>query len=500
MDVITPETESLMQGQFAEGQSETADDYEAQTGEAKPPEETFFGVNARRMNVLIDSTQKMEKKASSAALRMMDDVYRQTLHRAEIAMAAGAVTLPKAIDAAVQDFLSAGITCIEYKDGRRVNIADYAEMALRAAATRAKLQGDAAMRSALGVDTVLVSQYGQCSNTCLPWQGRVYIDDVFGTWNGERSGNLGKSRNGKWYPLLSVAVAHGLFHPNCRHTLTTWYEGISTLPKPMNPEQIKKNAALEQKQRALERKLRRAKRLEAGSLDPDDARRHAEERRTAQKNLRDFVKAHSDVLRRDPWKEKTYGIPEVEKFSKSDILSSVNSDYLPITKASIQNVRLVHGTVVSKNIEKVLRKAHKNLLRTIQTSPVGTEAVSVYNMEMQLISTSAGNIGTVKVPKTKQPFIAIHNHPSGHTFSEKDVITFLSNPFMQAISVIGNNGNTYLLEKSQEYNVSGYIQYFIDFQSQNAGRAGSPGKYLEYMESLLKGGKPYGINYFKGQR
>lgn len=287
----------MLDAQYAEAQPES---------DAAAPEPAFFGVNRRRMDALLTDTQQLEQTASSAALRMMDDVYRQTLHKAELAMAAGATTLPKAIDMAVADFLRAGITCIEYKDGRRVNIADYAEMALRTAATRAKLQGDAAARAARGIDTVLVSAYGQCSETCLPWQGRVYIDDVFGTFSGDRSGDRGHSVNGNWYPLLSVAVRHGLFHPNCRHTLSTWYEGISTMPKPLDAAVVRRNAKLEQQQRALERKLRQAKRLEAGCTDPENVKRYAQQRRDAQKALREFVNAHPDVLRRDAWKEKTY--------------------------------------------------------------------------------------------------------------------------------------------------------------------------------------------------
>lgn len=135
--------------------------------------------------------------------------------------------MEQAVDLAVKDFLAAGINCIQYRDGRLVNIATYAEMAIRTASLRSYLRGAADQRTALGIDTVLVSQYGACSDTCLPWQGRVYIDDVWGSFEGEITGARGKSRNGKWYPLLSVAVEEGLFHPNCRHTLSTWIDGIS---------------------------------------------------------------------------------------------------------------------------------------------------------------------------------------------------------------------------------------------------------------------------------
>lgn len=312
---------------------------EAQYAEAQPESEAqpkFFGVNRYRMDALLAETQQLEQKASTAALRMMDDVYRQTLHKAELAMAAGATTLPKAIDMAVADFLRAGITCIEYKDGRRVNIADYTEMALRTAATRAKLQGDAAQRAELGVDTVLVSQYGGCSETCLPWQGRVYIDDVFGAFNGERSGDQGHSANGKWYPLLSVAVQNGLFHPNCRHTLSTWYEGVSTKPRPLDAAVVRNNAQLEQQQRALERKLRQAKRLEIGCTDPANAKKYTQRRKAAQKELREFVDAHPDVLRRAPWKEKAYVTAISDE--KKDAIKKIGSG--PVEKSIPERVSL----------------------------------------------------------------------------------------------------------------------------------------------------------------
>lgn len=60
---------------------------------------------------------------------------------------------------ATEEFLRKGIDCIEYKDGKRVNIASYVQMALRTAATRSYLQGEAKGRDELGIDTVLVSQY-----------------------------------------------------------------------------------------------------------------------------------------------------------------------------------------------------------------------------------------------------------------------------------------------------------------------------------------------------
>lgn len=323
--VIDEATEQMLREQFDEGWEQTQQELieiDPERAKQSIPDDHFFGVNHRRLNSLIDEIQTTESRVERAALRTMEDAYRQTISRVELSMSAGAITLPQAIDMAVKDFLAQGIRCVEYKNGRRVNIADYAQMALRTAATRSMLLGEAQRRAEFGVDTVLVSQYGACSETCLPWQGKVYIDDVWGAWAGERSGDRGLSNDGHWYMLLSVAVNKGLFHPNCRHTLMTWRRG-DPIPPPMDMDgdKIRKTAALEQQQRGLEREVRKWKRMAEGTLDEVQKKACQQKARDAQKNVREFIGEHKDVLRRDYWREKTYGIP-LEDSQKDAILNA----------------------------------------------------------------------------------------------------------------------------------------------------------------------------------
>ncbi len=314
LPMIEKETEELLDAAYKDGVRDVELQHKQMFPDDDPSDsvvgdlrQSFAGVNTRRMDSLIEDVNHNIHTAQSASLRMMDDVYREVVYKAEIHHATGAVTMPQAVDQAVKDFLERGINCIEYSNGRRVNIATYAEMALRTASLRSKLRGEAAKRRELGVDTVLVSQYGACSDTCLPWQGRVYIDDVWGN-----SGNLwivdgrGQSINGKWYPLLSEAVDGGLFHPNCRHGVTTWYEGVSRMPTPLDVTAVRERSRLEQRQRELERKVRKWKRLEEGSQTPEAIAKYKRRRLDAQKTLREFVRQHDDVLRRDYWREKVY--------------------------------------------------------------------------------------------------------------------------------------------------------------------------------------------------
>ena len=318
-DQIDQETRQVMQEQFDEGVN-GAEVPPAQTVEDAPaqvtPQPQFFGVDDTKVNKLIDDVTHLEKNVETAALRTMDDVYRQVVNKAQIAMSTGAMTLQQAIDSAVSDFLARGIDCIVYRDGRRVNIADYVRMALRTTATRAGLQGKSAKYKAMGYDTVLVSSYGMCSPTCAPWQGRIYIEDTFSMWDGEvqeyPDGTLwGKSNYcGKWFPLLSSAIEHGLFHPNCRHSINFWKDG-DPIPESIDNTDSERRYKLEQKQRALEREVRRAKRKVEGFSDPENIRKAKAELRAAQKKLRDFIDQTNaaegkEILKRDSGREKIY--------------------------------------------------------------------------------------------------------------------------------------------------------------------------------------------------
>jgi len=258
----------------------------------------------------------------------------------------------KALDLAVRDFLDKGINCIVYSDGKRVNIADYVRMALRTTSTRAKLQGEAKRFAELGYDTVMVSQYGMCSKTCEPWQGRVYIDDVFTLWDGEveerANGELwGRSKYcGKWFCLLSTAIRKGLFHPNCRHTILQYIDGVTKLPEPIPAEKIKEQRELEEKQRRMERNIRKLKRLKEGTFDPDTAKAYGRKLRAAQHELKVFTDEHNDILRRDYSREQYYG-------TRSDFKQIKGSE-------EIKFERLNGSAKISKELADEYRKEYDN--------------------------------------------------------------------------------------------------------------------------------------------
>lgn len=257
-------------------------------------EQVYSAIDDKKFRALAKSVGQDFNKAEHAMLRQMDDVYRKTIFNTEIELNTGTLSMDQAIDKATKSFLEKGINCIQYKNGNRVNIADYSEMALRTATRRATLIGEGEVRQQYGVSTVLVSQYGACSNICLPWQGRVYIDDVYsdGKPNGE-------------YPLLSEAIAAGLYHPNCRHRHTTFFPEINRLPTPMNtkPEVYEH----EQEQRYNERMIRKYKRLQEGSCDEENQKKYGNKVSQWQERQRELIKKYPNELRRDYSREQTRG-------------------------------------------------------------------------------------------------------------------------------------------------------------------------------------------------
>ena len=263
----------------------------------------FFTVNERKLNALVKATQGEMHKAVSSILRYQDDIYRQTIFRSAAQFNMGGKSLGQAVDAAVQDFLAQGIRNIRYKDGRYVNIASYAEMALRTANLRANIQGEAAKRDEWGICTVKLSAHGSACPKCIPWQGKVYYDDVYGS--------VPVPKDGK-YPLLSTAIAGGALHPNCKNGVHTWFEGINQPPREMTQEEIdeaNRRYDLEQQQRYCERNVRKYKRLKLGAIDPENAAKYAAQEQEWRKRLNSLVKENKDVLRMDYRRLKVYDAP-----------------------------------------------------------------------------------------------------------------------------------------------------------------------------------------------
>ena len=229
----------------------------------------FFRLNDRKLEALIKATTNDMQQAETAVLRMANDQYRKAIFNAQVYANSGAGTYEKAVDMATRDMLSRGLNCVEYANGARHTLADYADMAIRTASKRAYLQGEGEKRQEWGITTVIVNKRGNPCPKCLPFVGKVLIDDV---WSG------GKKSDGL-YPLMSQAIAAGLYHPRCKDSHTTYFPGISTADDTWTKEEldaVERANQKETKRQYASRQAERYGRLAKYSLDEDNKKQYGQ--------------------------------------------------------------------------------------------------------------------------------------------------------------------------------------------------------------------------------
>lgn len=323
---------------------------------AKPPgqgmEAAFFRLNDKKIEALVKATTKDLSKAEHATLRMANDKYRQIIFNAQVYANTGAGTYEKAVDMATRDFLSAGINCIEYKDGSRHNIKEYASMAIRTADKRAYLTGEGEKRKEWGVTTVIVKKRGNACPKCLPFCGKILIDDV---WSGGVP-------DGK-HKLMSQAITAGLYHPNCKDIHTTYFEGITKYGEPYTDTEIKQIESdynEEQKQKYAQRQAERFDRLEKYSLDDDNKKMYAARKEQWEKQV-DSKQEYKPVNRGESKivevkNNRNINISEVEDY-KGDVYISDKANIKPRALHEIYNntMKAMELWGISKNRRPEIR-------------------------------------------------------------------------------------------------------------------------------------------------
>lgn len=296
-------------------------------------EASFFKVDERKLKQLIKETTENMNRAEKSILRYTEDQYRQIIFDAQVFANTGAGTVQQAVDMATKDFLARGINSIEYTNGARVNIASYAEMAIRTANTRAHLYGEGEKRSEWGIHTVLVPNRGGGCPYCIKFQGKLFIDDVYSRGTEKEAIELN-------LPLLSSAVREKLFHPNCKDTVVTYFLGVNAeVNSPTKEELAKKieNYKKEQKLNYIDRQINKYKRLELGSIAPENIEKYHQKRLDWQKYKSQF-KANSNISFNDMiFSDKL----EQQEYIKSKVKGNIlnNTEISDISMHLVDRVR-----------------------------------------------------------------------------------------------------------------------------------------------------------------
>lgn len=446
----------------------------------KPSEHStaeFFKVNDRKLDALIKSTTDDLKRAETAVLRMSNDKYRKAIFNAQVAMNTGAVTYEKAVDMACKDMLNAGLNCVEYKNGARHTLSDYADMAVKTANKRAYLRGEGEKRAEWGVSLVVVnSRQGGCPD-CAKYIGKVFIDDVYS--NGKKSdGN---------YPLLSTAIKNGLFHPRCKDSTSTYYPELDDLDAPLSEDEIKeldRQRGIEEKQQYAQRQAERFDRRAEYSLDEDNkriAQTRADEWHDRANTLEEKAKKAGNVNK--------ISSESVAKSGKSGIIKEKSKKPItPITDKAISRIPKVDIEGYTEEQCLKIQKQHKELLKFSKEQNENKEVAFVLKNDVSKMITEPIKGTDEKIDfgsalQGKDLFV-MHNHPRNSSYSLNDIIEFIKNDSIKTFTIVKNDGNIEVLTK-----LKGYDRLSLLTELQRMGKkrikTGSDSEYRKVIDKFL---------------
>lgn len=167
---------------------------------------------------------------------------------------------------------------------------------------QAATQGKLDRFKAAEQDLVRVSDHWEECPLCQPWERKVL--SVTGRTPG--------------YPTVSEAIAAGLRHVGCRHTLDLYVPGLSEdmAPQgPTDPEEAKALYEQRQKQRYYERTIRKWKRREMAAVDPKEQAKASRKVLAWQDSFKGFLDQTGRRRHRD--REQVIWAPDAQRTARS---------------------------------------------------------------------------------------------------------------------------------------------------------------------------------------
>lgn len=229
----------------------------ALTAYAEQAVDKFNLVNTVMLNSTLDQYRKVI--ANTVRLEQQLKSTQQILNTAAGKVVTGAFSRTQALRDALSQISAEGLTGFIDKAGRKWSPEAYVNMDIRTTVHNTAIESVKLRQEDYGVDIFRVSRHSGARPLCYPYQGRYF------SWS-NKSGTFtdGEGKRHRYSPISSTSYGKpaGLFGINCGHHPITVIPGVS-IPRDrteQNKEENDKAYAESQKQRALEREVRYAKR------------------------------------------------------------------------------------------------------------------------------------------------------------------------------------------------------------------------------------------------
>ena len=253
---------------------------------------------------VIDTWEKAAAKKFDQAFAPMlskaDQIYTDTIYKAVAKQQLG-ISGRQAIAEACSEWSQQGLQAFKDSAGRQWTTEAYAQTVIRSNMTQAATETQFTRMEELGEDLVEISSHLGARPKCEPYQGKIFSIS-------------GKSSNYQW--LYSedntvwgntVGQPDGLFGVNCRHVMYPYFPGTEKTFHPQDEERNATAYANSQRQRALERSIREAKRnldLMTKTKDEPSINKAKDLLRNRESNMREFIDATG--RKRRPDREEVY--------------------------------------------------------------------------------------------------------------------------------------------------------------------------------------------------
>lgn len=441
--------------------------------------------------------------------------FEDRLSRAWGLISTGALDYSTAIRRTVDD-LADTMPYITYPSGHT----DTLEVAARRAVltgvnqTCAKLQ--LKRMEEMGCEFVEVTAHEGARPTHAVWQGRVYHCGGAVVQDGER------------YEDFETATGYGtgpgLCGWNCRHNFYPFYPGVSV--RNYTDERLAELDArnipyggglytkyeITQMQRALERRVRKYKRRYlAETAAGVDAGQSAAKLKAARQQLSAFLEETGERLDGARAEVPGFGQREakqadaaasaLQSAQNNATLKEISLGYKEITIQSIQHIQPFACETLDAAGSRALANAHKKLLLEARKVPLGIEKARCYGLDMQPLGGyfTGEQEGGVHIPNFSTPHIAIHNHPSGMTFSPEDILGFASRNSMRMLTIVGNDGNVYALEKTAATDSVLFKKDSLALHDATKEPSLTSQSKINLVSNFLEEIAQYGVNYYAGR-
>ena len=467
-------------------------------------EQTADAAAKLAQNDFTELTQSLGMVGRDGKALPLQKFYHKSMDFAFEQVFTGAADYTTAIRQATAKMAAMGVRVVDYESGVHTGIE---------AATRRNLMGG------LGLMDEQITQANHDALGCTGWEIDAHANSA-----PDHEDLQGKQYSNAAFEALNVGLTRRIGTLSCGHTAMPIFLGVNSPQytdaqlarfKADNAEGITFEGRhytgyeATQKQRQLETAMRGQKnRILVAEATGDAERLQAAQIRLVQ--LRGAYKQFSKVTGLPTQEDRAQvvgfgrrqaGAARSTAFTArkaGDILKEQVLEEKPITIKSVAAIKAFDCKSLNAAGQRSLMNAHKRLLTMLAKEPLGTEKARCYGLDMQPLGDYAtGQNRAVKIPGWDVPYIAIHNHPSGLTFSHGDMLAFASRKNMKMLTAVGNDGSIFAIERTALADNEKILALASRLQ-EDIAKTTKKTEVNDLMSNFFEEVQQYGVQYYTG--